>query len=227
MFLIKDMPKFERPRERLIKQGVSALSNTELIAILLRTGSNNKSVIDLSKDVCYQVDAIQDLNKITLEELKLIPGIKEAKAATIIAAIELGKRLSVKNNNSEAIIITSSYDIYYYMKDIELYEQEHFFVIFLDSRLKVIKKELIYVGTVNEIIIHPRDIFKQGIKYNASSVIFVHNHPTGVCKPSHADDRTTKVLRDAAQFLYIEMLDHIIIGKGEFYSYKEQRIFKI
>lgn len=226
MFLIKEMPKEERPRERLIKYGARALSNVELIAILLRTGNTNKSVIELAKEVYYKLDEISYLNKISLEELLQINGIKTAKAATLLAAIELGKRLNVKKSNNQIQMINSSYDVYEIMSELNNYEQEHFYCLFLDIKFNVIKKELIYVGTVNEIVIHPREVFKQGIKYNSSYVIFVHNHPSGDPEPSGADIETTNILQEAANFLYIPMLDHIIIGKNCFYSFKEQQIYE-
>lgn len=224
MFLIREMPKDERPRERLVAYGVKALSNVELIAILLRTGNKNKSVLNLAKDVSYHLDKIQDLQNATPEELSLIPGIKEAKAATILAAIELGRRVYL-SDFKENFQISSTYDVYEMMKFLNMKEQEHFYCIYLDTKIRVIKKERIYKGTVDQMVIHPREVFRQAIKYNSSHVIFVHNHPTGDAKPSRADNETTKVLEQATKYLHITMLDHVIIGKNQFYSYKEDKTY--
>lgn len=226
MYLIKEMPEQERPRERLSSNGVKGLSNVELLAILLRTGNKNKSVIELSKDVLYNLNNFEDFKKITYEELLKIPGIKEAKASTIIAAIEFGRRI-LKNEEVVNNKITSSHDVYYELKEIAENEQETFYCIYLNTKLNIIKKELIYKGTVDKIVIHPREIFKNAIKYNSSYIILVHNHPTGDSKPSKADLITTEQLIEVAHIINIEIIDHIIIGRNEFYSYKENRKFFI
>ncbi|VEU80747.1 RadC family protein [Haploplasma axanthum] len=226
MFLIKEMPFDERPRERLIKKGVSSLSNAELLAILLRSGSRDKSVISLSKDVLYQLNLIQDLKKLTITELMNVKGIKEAKATTIIAAIELGRRLN-DVVRSETEDIRSAHDIYYSMIDLKDREQENFYCILLNSKMQIITKELIYIGTVNQISIHPREVFKSAIKNNAVTIILVHNHPSGDPSPSKADIEATKILNKAAEVINIDILDHVIIGNNRFYSFTEQKIFSV
>lgn len=225
MYFIKEMPIFERPREKLINEGVEILSNTELLAIILRTGSRDKSVIELAKDVLYRLENISDLKKLTLEELLKVNGIKVAKATSIIAAIELGKRLEKASYHTE--VIESAKDIYYKMKFLENENQENFYCMFLNTRLAIIKYELIYKGTVDQMVIHPRDIFIKAIKANASYIILVHNHPTGNANPSKADKTTTKALTEVSEIINIEILDHIIIGKNQFYSFKEAKIFNL
>lgn len=225
MYLIKEMPKKERPREKLINKGASSLTNIELLAILLRTGNKRKSVLELSKDVLYKLEELNDLKEITYKELVKIPGIKLAKASTILAAIELGKRLErVEYSNK---VIDSSITVYNMFKHLKHEKQETFYCIYLNTRLAVIKNELIYKGTVDQIIIHPREIFKNAIKNSASYIILVHNHPTGNSSPSNADKKTTMMLKETAEVVGIEILDHIIIGNDEFYSFEEGRVNKM
>lgn len=225
MYLIKEMPLSERPREKLLNHGVEKLSNVELLAILLRTGNKNKSVIDLSKDVLYKIEQISDLKNVSINELLKIPGIKMAKAATIIAAIELGKRLEQKINKD--LLITTSEDVYYLMKHLVYEEQEHLYCLYLNAKLGLIKKSLIFIGTVDEVLLHPREIFKDAVKSSASYIILVHNHPTGNANASIADINSTKELMKISKMMDIEIIDHIIIGNREFYSYKEDRVFII
>lgn len=227
MYLIKEMPKEERPRERLIESGPEALSNEELIAILLRTGDKELSVVDLSKEVLYHLESLEDLKRMSVFELMNIRGIKEAKACTLIAAIELGKRLaSLKKENKR--IIQSAYDVYHDLfPSLAHLMQEHFMAIYLNTKSEVITKETIFIGTINQTLIHPREIFKTAIKLSASAVIFVHNHPTGDSTPSKADLRATETLIQASDLMGIDLIDHIIIGKGEFYSIKDQKRIKL
>ena len=221
MYFIKEMPKYERPREKLVKYGASKLSNIELLAILLRTGNKEKSVLELAKDVLYKLDELSDLKNISINELLKIRGIKIAKASTIIAAIELGRRLddlSVKTSE-----VSTSHDIYLKMRHLKHEQQEQFYAIMLNTKLKIINTKLIYKGTVNSMVIHPREIFKEAIKSNASYIIIVHNHPTGDSSPSTEDKTTTKNLEEVANIVGIEILDHIIIGNNEYYSFNEMK----
>lgn len=224
MYLIKEMPKLERPRERLIKDGVKSLSNVELLAILLRTGSKDKSVIQLAQSVIYHLESIKDLKNISVQELMKIPGIKTAKATTVLAAIELGSRI-YQQKHQQNIQIKSSHDVYRLMEDLQFLKQETFYCIYLDTKLQVIAKDKIYQGTIDQIIVHPREVFNKAIKLSSSYIIIVHNHPSGDATPSKADIQTTKNLEKAGNIIDITILDHIIIGKNEFYSYKEQQKF--
>lgn len=222
MYFIKEIPEDERPREKLINEGVDRLSNVELLAVILRTGDKNKSVMELAKDVLYNLEQVSDLKSITINELLCIPGIKTAKATTLLAAIELGKRL--ERTYKTDLILNNSIDVYNLMKYLAHDTQEQLYCLSLNNKLGLIKKSLIYIGTVDQISIHPREIFKEALKANASYVILVHNHPTGNANPSKADLFTTKELIKASQIMNIEILDHIIIGKNEYYSYKEGEV---
>jgi len=223
MYLVKEMPKNERPRERLIEYGVSSLSNEELLAILLRTGMHDFSVIELSKNVLYHLESLEDLKRITVEELLTVKGIKEAKACTIIAAIELGKRLSSYQVERKKVI-TSTIDVYHLLaNELSHLMQEHFICLYLNIKSELLKKETIFIGTINQTLIHPREIFKSAIKLSAAAVIFVHNHPTGDSTPSSADKEATYQLMEGSLYMGINFIDHIVIGKNEYYSIKEQK----
>ena len=222
MYLIKEMPIEERPRERLIRQGAKSLSNEELLAILLRTGYHDQSVIELSKHVLYHLSSLEELKKISYIELLKIKGIKNAKATTILAAIELGYRLSSFKRDKKTRI-SSPKDVYDLLHDeVSHLEQEHFIVLYLNIKSEIIKKETIYIGTINQMTIHPREIFKKALIYAASAMIFVHNHPSGDSEPSKADIKATDHLLKTAEVMGIDLIDHIIIGHRQFYSIKSK-----
>ena len=223
MYMVKEMKNSERPRERLATYGVSSLSNEELLALLLRSGIKNTSVIELAKKVLSYLNEIDDLKRLTYEELLKIDGIKEAKATSVIAAIELGRRLS-SLEFKEKKVINHQTDIYQMIShEISHLLQEHFICLYLNIKSEIIKKETIFIGTISQTLIHPREIFKMAIKLSASSIIFVHNHPTGDSNPSKADLLVTNKLMDISKIIGIEVVDHIIIGKNEFYSIKNQK----
>ena len=227
MYLIKEMPKDERPRERLIESGVAALSNEELLAILLRTGRKDLSVMELSKNVLYHLESLEDLKRMTVLELMQVNGIKEAKATTIIAAIELGKRLS-NLKKIEKISVKSGYDVYQLLsQDLTHLEQEHFICLYLNTKSELIKKETVFIGTINQTLIHPREIYRHAIKLSAAAIIFVHNHPSGDSTPSKADFVATNSLMETSRIMGIDVIDHIVIGNHEFYSLKDQKKTKI
>ncbi len=227
MYLVKEMPKEERPRERLLAYGVTALSNEELLAILLRTGRKDLSVLELAKNVLYHLKELEDLKRISVHELLQVKGIKIAKATTIVAAIELGKRLSFIQKENK-VKIKSPQDVFYLMHtDLSHLEQEHFICLFLNTKSELIKKETIFIGTINQTLIHPREIYKNAIKLSAAAIIFVHNHPSGDSTPSKADFQATKALMETSAIMGIDLIDHIVIGHHEYYSLKEQKKTKI
>ena len=219
---IKDIPVLERPRERLVNKGVDNLSNEELLAIILKTGSKNMSVKELSNYVLKELDSFLDLKNINYEKLKKIKGIGDAKACSLLAAIELGKRLNNKFDNIKKIKISDANSIFEYYKD-ELInkKQEHFYCIYLDTKNNIIKDKLLFVGTINQSLVHPREIFKEAYLLSSSSIICIHNHPTGNPNPSNNDIIITKQLVSVSQTLGIKFLDHIIIGDSNYYSFME------
>lgn len=218
---LKEVPILSRPRERLINQGVESLSDVELLAILLKTGTKEMSCQELAIQLLQQIQSVKRLKEISLETLTSIKGIGSAKACEILAAIELGKRLGSKDSIKKITIKNSSniYDYYkYVLKD---KKQEHFYCIYLDSKNKIIKDKLLYVGTLNESLVHPRDVFKEAYLVNACSLICIHNHPSGDVTPSLRDVELTKNLKQVGEILGIRVLDHIIIGEEDYYGFLE------
>lgn len=224
--MIKEMNEGEKPRERLMQYGVKALSNEELLSIILRTGIKNKSVKELSSELLSEYD-LYDLSNISYKTLSNIKGMGEVKAVTLLASLELGKRVIKKNKN--IIKIKNSYDIYNYSKyELENLLQEKFLCIYLDSKNTIITSKILFIGTVNESNIYPRDIFREAVKNNASSIILVHNHPSGNINPSYSDMSLTNNIIKIGKTIGIKILDHIIIGNNNYYSFLEnnKEIFK-
>lgn len=219
---IMDIDQALRPREKMKSDGYEVLSNEELLAILISTGSKGKNAIELSKEILDKFSS-DELISITIEELCQIDGIKLAKASKIIAAIQFGKRLSESILNREIVKISSSDDVYRLMKNKFIdTKKEHFYAILLDTKNVIISKELISTGDLNSSIVNPRECFIKAVRKSAKSVIFVHNHPSGNTKPSQSDIEITSRLREAGRILDIEMLDHIIIGLDEYYSFRKE-----
>lgn len=217
----------EKPRERLERIGSHALKTEELIAILLGTGSKDKNVYELSREILFKLESLEDLKNMSLKELMLIKGVKKAKASKIIAAIELGKRISTAKFQKKKQLRKTE-DIYYMFKDeLSHLEQEHFIVLYLNTKSEIIEKETIFIGTINQTVIHPREIFKQAIKVSAAAIICIHNHPTGNATPSKMDLIATESLIEASNILKIDLVDHIIIGKNEFFSIRQNKKIKV
>lgn len=218
--LIKDIPIKERPRERFKLYGKENVSNEELLSIILNTGVKNKSVKELSNSILSKMNDISDLKNMTLNNLKKINGIGEAKAIKILAAVELGKRVYYMNNTHN-IKMDSPDKIYEYIKgEVEGLEQEHFYALYLDSKKNLIDKKLLFIGTLNRSIVHPRKIFKHAYLLSASSIICVHNHPSGDTIPSKEDMFLTKNLVEIGKMQGIAVVDHIIVGNN-YYSFFE------
>ncbi|MGI6359661.1 MAG: RadC family protein [Acholeplasmatales bacterium] len=216
-YKMKEIPEYERPRERLKKYGAVALSNVELLAILLQTGTKDESVLELSRRILYTLERPSMLLNMSLEELKTIKGIGPSKASTVIAALELYKRL-IEDLNKKKTVIKDASDVYYLFEDMSLLEQEHFYCLYLDTKLKIIAKKQLFIGGVNANIITPRDIYKYSIRLNSPSVLFIHNHPSGDPTPSKSDLITTEKLVEGAKTIGVNVIDHIIIGKKSCYS---------
>ncbi|MEE6449662.1 DNA repair protein RadC [Gottfriedia acidiceleris] len=220
--LIKDFPKDERPRERLLKFGPGSLSNQDLLAILLRTGTKNESVLKVSTELLLKFDGLRLLMNASVEEISNIKGIGEAKAVQLIAAFELGKRIN-RLQYDERFIIKSPDDCANFMMDeMRFLEQEHFVCLYLNTKNQVIARETIFKGSLNASIVHPREVFKEAFRRSASSIICLHNHPSGDPTPSREDIEVTKRLVECGKIIGIELLDHIIIGEHKYVSLKEK-----
>jgi DNA repair protein RadC len=210
---IKDLPKNERPRERLAEKGAEALSPAELIAILLRTGMKGCSAIEIARQLVQQYKSLDALSRVSLEELKSVKGIGPAKAVTLNAAFTLA-RIMAKDLQGDAPLLDSPERIADHLREENRqYEVEQFQAVLLNARRKLIRVDKISKGLVDTILIHPREVFRCAIAANASALVLVHNHPTGDPTPSEADIRATRDLIRAGQLLKIEVLDHIILGR--------------
>lgn len=216
-----------KPREKLISYGARTLLNEELIAILLRTGSTQLGVVELAKKVYAQLNGLEDIKNITVDDLRSIYGISDAKATTIIAAVELGRRMHTKHIPKKYMIQESS-DVYHLLKeDLSHLPKEHLVVLCLDIKGNLLKNETIYIGTTSSIQVSVKDIFKSAVRIGCFGIIVVHNHPSGDAKPSISDTALTRQIEAAGKLLTIELIDHIIIGRNEFYSYRKQKMHKL
>ena len=225
---IREMPADERPREKLLAHGVSALSNAELIGILLRTGRVGANVVDVARELIQKYGSLRELSRCSVDELSQIPGIKKDKAAHVAAAFALGERLAREILGNEKL---DSPDRVYQLLGPEMRQlrKESLRVVLLDTRYRLMRVEQVSQGSVNESIAHPRDIFHPAVAASAYAVIVVHNHPSGDASPSQTDHSLTRRLAEAAELLQIKLLDHIIIGEpleGQpgYFSFKEAGI---
>ncbi len=218
---ILSLPEELRPRERLQKQGVQALSDAELLAILLRTGNRQDNVIILATKL-LQRHSLASLSRARLADLQRVSGVGPAKACQIAACFELARRVQT-DREEKIIVINSPKDVVAVAEaDLAHLQQEHCVGIYLDTRHRVLKQETIFIGTLNASVIHPREILRIGISEGAAAFILVHNHPSGDPSPSEEDLEVTTQLQEAGKVVGIELLDHIIIGKKEYYSFKER-----
>src|SRR5688572_2544541 len=219
---IKQWSSNDQPREKLLHLGAKTLSEAELLAILMRAGTRNKSAVDVAKELMNQHEnSITSLAKLTVHELMKVKGIGEAKAISIAAALELGRRRVTENATQKKQIASSmdAYDlIHSRMRDLM---HEEFWILLLDRRSKVISIEEIHVGGMSAMVVDPKIIFQKALERKASSLILAHNHPSGSPSPSMEDIRLTEKVKMAGNFIDIKVLDHIIIGEGAYYSFAD------
>ena len=218
----KNIPNEEKPRERLLKYGAENLSNEELLAIILRTGTKKYNVKELANNILCNFNDIKNMKNIRINNLLTIEGMGKIKAIELVASIELGKRVYEEDNYKELISLTNPKTIIKYFNNLfKNKKQEYFYVIYLDSKAKYIDKKLLYKGTLNNSLVHPRDIFKEAYLLSSCSFICIHNHPSGDATPSEEDINTTKNLKQIGLLHGIKLIDHIIIGKNNYYSFYE------
>lgn len=220
--MIRDFPQDERPRERFIQHGASSLSNHELIALLLRTGTKDESVLQLSNRLLSQFEGLRLLKAATLEEITAIKGIGTAKAIQLLAAVEIGRRVANLSYNDRYVIRSPEDGAKYVMNDMRFLSQEHFVCLYLNTKNQVLHKQTIFIGSLNASIVHPREVFKEAFRRSAASIICIHNHPSGDPAPSKEDIEVTKRLAECGKIIGIELLDHLIIGENKFVSLKEK-----
>ncbi|MCI5967305.1 MAG: DNA repair protein RadC [Tenericutes bacterium] len=219
---VKDLPLKERPRERLMEYGKENLSNEELLSIILKTGNGKLSVKEVSNNVLNYFNGINNLKDATKEQLQQIKGIGLVQALTLLSVVELGKRIYMNDNISDKLLLTSSNSIYNYMK-YQLYDkkQEYFYCLYVNQRKELIERKLLFMGTLNRSVVHPREVFKNAYLCSASGIICVHNHPSGNVNPSREDIRLTNSLVELGQVNGIPIIDHVIIGDNDYYSFYE------
>ena len=222
-FTIHDLPKEERPRERLVKFGEQALSAQELLQLILGRGMAGESVVITAQKLLSQFGSLQKLAEASIEELSSVKGIGLAKAAQIKAVFEIGRRVSSQSPAYKKKELTDPEKVYKLMRSkLKDYSKEQFYLIALDSRNFSIHE--ISLGTLDASIVHPREAFAEAIKAKAASVVFVHNHPSGDPEPSEDDLEITKRLTEAGKILGIEVVDHIIVTKNNYFSFKDGKL---
>lgn len=225
IFRIKDLPVDDRPREKLALRGAQNLTDAELLAILLRTGSKKESVLSMAQSILREVGNLAVLASKNVSELSKIYGIGKDKAATLVAAFELSRRTEHQSKWYSNKKITSPEDIgelYIPLLKDEL--QEKFYVVCLSSSNRIIKHELLFVGTLNSSLVHPREIFKTAINNNSANIILLHNHPSGNPEPSNEDIAITRKISEAGKLLEINLFDHIIVAGNNFTSLVQKRL---
>ncbi|MCU0565949.1 MAG: DNA repair protein RadC [Oculatellaceae cyanobacterium Prado106] len=225
---VADMPHTERPRERLVSYGAKTLATAELLAILLGTGqgAGKLSAVGLGQYILQKLsenqrDPLAALRDVSVQELTQIPGVGPAKATTILAAIELGKRVLYSRPDEKTIVDNPAIAASLLTQELMWQVQERFAVLLLDVKHRLISTQIISMGTATETIAHPRDIFREAIRQGAVRLIVAHNHPSGHTEPSTDDIALTRNLLSAAQILAIPLLDHLIIGHGDFLSLRQ------
>ncbi len=221
---IKDWAEDDRPREKLLSKGTEALSNSELIAILIGSGTKTKSAVDVAKEVLNRAkDNLNELGKLSLKELMKVDGIGEARAITIAAALELGRRRQATESQKQ--VVKNSADIAHYLQA-QLKDKQHevFAVAFLNRANKINHIEIISEGGITGTVADQRIILKKALEHNAVNIVLCHNHPSGSLKPSRADEALTKKIKEAAVLLDMTVVDHIIVSEDGYYSFADEGI---
>ena len=212
-FRLKDQPLSERPRERLVARGPDALTHAELIAILLRTGLKGVNVVQVGQNLLQKFGSLNALASASVDEIRKIPGIGRDKAATLVAAFALARRMEQERREESPVLDNPVTVVNFIRESNRLKNVESFQVLLLNTRKKLIRVEEISEGTLDTILVHPREVFRAAIAANAAAIVLVHNHPSGDPTPSEADIKVTRDLIRAGQLLKIEVVDHIILGR--------------
>lgn len=213
---IREMHQYDKPREKLARRGTQALKNEELLSVLLGSGVQGKDVRQLSREIIALFD--QDFDALSLDRLCSIHGLGLAKASQILAAIELSRRYLIENNRR----ITSAKDVYEELSSFCSKKQEYFLTITLNGASHVIATRTVFIGTLNQSMVHPREVFTDAISDRAAGIIIAHNHPSGTLEASRADIQITQRLKEVAKLVGIELLDHVILTSGGYYSFSEE-----
>lgn len=221
---ISAIPLSERPREKAVLQGIESLSNAELIAVIVGFGSKNLSILDLSNKILCECGGLNGLQNCTLQELIRIKGVKISKAICLLSVIEISKRMNEMTFEKKRKLNSCLEVVNYFRLKLVSKEQENFIIVYLDVKNQLLSYKVLFIGSIEGVIIQPKAIFREVIKIGASKIICVHNHPSGDPLPSEGDIFVTKELMKQASFLGIIVLDHIIIAKNGYFSMKEHQI---
>lgn len=219
---IKDWPDRERPREKLVHQGASVLSDAELLAIFLRTGVRGRSAVDLARDLIKQFGSLRGVLDATVNDFCTLPGLGESKYAQLQAALEIGRRYLAEQLSRGKVLDSPQITRDFLSLKLRHLPYEVFACLFLDNQHQIICFEEMFRGTLDGASVYPRDVVKQALTLDAKAVIFAHNHPSGIAEPSQADRALTRRLQEALELVEIRVLDHFIIGEGQPFSFAER-----
>lgn len=217
------MDKILMPREKLLQQGVEALNDQELLAIFLRTGIRGIPVMQLSENVLETFGSLRGLLTASVDEFCKVKGLGKTQYIQLQATKEMTKRYLSQQMEASETISEPYMAIMYFQSELEHWEREVFMVIFLDNQNRLIRTEKMFFGTINQASVHPREVVKAALKCNAAAIIIAHNHPSGECTPSDADRHLTKRIELACDLVDIRFVDHIIVGKGDYFSFEEEK----
>ena len=216
MKTIHQLHRYDKPREKLVAKGSQALKNDELLSVLLGSGVQGKDVRKLSREIVALME--EDFAGLSLERLTRIHGLGTAKSAQILAAIELSRRYLVRSH----VRITDAADVYAQLRPYAQKSQEHFLVITLDGASHIIHTRVVFIGTLNQSLVHPREVFADAIADRAAGIVLAHNHPSGTLEASHADLQITRRLQEVAKLVGIDLLDHVILAKDGYFSFSDE-----
>lgn len=212
----------QRPREKALRYGLESLSDLELVALILQSGNKNRSVFEIASDVLKESEGLSKLMQMHVNTLMQIQGIREVKALQLLASVELSKRV-IKSKVYHAPILKPEDVIEWFEFEYGVLQQECFIALYLDTKSKLIAHRVLFKGTLNESTFHPREVFKEAFLQNANSVLIAHNHPSGDCTPSQADFEVTYKMVHVAITMGVHLVDHIIVGQNQYYSFKEHK----
>lgn len=218
------MHKTIMPREKLLQQGVESLNDQELLAIFLRTGIKGTPVMELSANVLTEFGSLRGLLTAPLEEFCQVRGLGQTQYIQLQATKEMTKRYLSQQMQANETINDPYVAIMYFQSELEHWEREVFMVLFLDNQNRLIRTEKMFFGTINQASVHPREVIKAALKCNAAAIIIAHNHPSGECTPSEADRHLTRRIEMACGLVDIRFVDHIIVGKGDYFSFEEEKL---
>lgn len=222
--IVKEMPYYERPREKALKFGVKHLSNRELLAVLIKTGVEGHSCLAIADEILKMANGISHLGHLRIENLMTIKGIKKVKAIEIQACIEIAKRMALEEVISKPIITSPTELVNWLQKELGDEKQEMFLVVYLNVKNQIIKFDVLFKGTLNKSLVNTREIFKEALFVSAMSIVIVHNHPSGDVTPSDADNDMTQKIQKAGMYMGVHLIDHIIVSSKNHFSFAENNL---